>query len=316
MPLPNEKKKERKDVTMRKLCFILTVLLLTAPSFGGVVISCAQVSDTNEVTVSYTATDDANRPRAFGLDIQLDNSSMTIDGIVSGTENEDYWVYPGTIVITSGSITDLGTPIAPSDDPGALGGIDTSGMTVEMGSLYNDPCDPEHNSAPALTGILFRFAIDGYGDCNVVISGNSARGNVVLEDTEPAGDVTYNSCLVSIPPPECYFGQADYSEWSIVGKPTCWCFPRQCYGDADGLSEGKGSYWVYTADLTTMLAAWSKVAPSRGGTLTSADACADIDHAFEGKGSYQVYTADLTILLANWGTNSTPNDCVPGNMSP
>ena len=61
-----------------------------------------------------------------------------------------------------------------------------------------------------------------------------------------------------------------------------------------------------------MLAAWSKTAAQ----LTGDDACADIDRLPEGKGSYRVYAADLTILLANWGTNSTPADCIPGNMSP
>jgi len=308
--LPNEKKKERKDVTMRKLCFVLMVLLFTAPSFAGVAINCAQVGDTNVVEVSYVASDDANRPRAFGLDITLD-SGMLIGDIVSGTESEDYWVYPGTIVIESGSITDAGTPMAPGDDPGALGGSGTSGMTIEMGSLYNDPCDPEHNTPPALTGVLFRFSIKGSGTCTVTIAGNSARGNVVLEDTEPAGDVTYGTCPFEFVS-ECYSGMADYSMWDAVGKPTCWCFPRQCRGDADGLFEGKGSFWVYGADLSVLLAGWSKTA----GALAGSEACADFDHAFEGKGSFQIYGADLTILLANWGTNAVAGDCTPGNVDP
>jgi hypothetical protein len=120
------------------------------------------------------------------------------------------------------------------------------------------------------------------------------------------------SFMLFTDPDECYAGQPDYSEWVTVGKPTCWCYPRQCYGDADGHSEGKGSYWVFTADLNTMLTAWSKTA----GALTGNDACADFDHLPEGKGSYRVFTADLNILLANWGTNATPADCPPGNMSP
>jgi hypothetical protein len=294
---------------MRKLCFVLTALLLTTPAFAGVVISCAQVTDTNQVQVSYTASDDANIPRAFGLNITLVGvDGLTIDDIVSGSESEDYWVYPGTIVISGGAVTNQGTPRAPIGAAGECSG-EGECMTIEMGSLY-DELDPEHQDKPGLTGPLFKFSIDGSGDCNVVISGNSARGNVVLEDTEQADDVTYGTCLVSIIGGDCYTGQADYAEFEAVGKPTCWCFKRQCYGDADDLSEGKGSYWVFTADLDLMLAAWSKTA----GTLTGNEACSDVDHLSEGKGSYRVFTGDLDILLANWGTNDVPDDCAPGNM--
>jgi len=232
---------------MRKLCFVLTALLLTAPSFAGVDVSCVQVGDPEDgtVQVSYTASDDANRPRAFGLDITLDNG-MLIGDIVSGSESSDYWVYPGTIEITSGSITNPGTPMAPGVDPGALGGPDTSGMTVEMGSLYNDPCDPEHDTAPALTGVLFQFTVYNAPNCTVTISGNSARGNVVLEDTEQATDVTYGTCPVVMEAADCFqvgnviggdtITQAMRDIWLTLtpAQQAVWCVSCFSYGDTNG----------------------------------------------------------------------------------
>jgi hypothetical protein len=228
---------------MKKSFLCLFLIFYPTAAVAGIIITCERVGNTAEgiIQVSYVASDDANLPRAFGLDIIVDDGNIT--EIVPGTESEDYWVYPGTITITSGVITDLGTPMAPSSDTGACGGSGDSCMTVEMGSLYDDPCDPEHNTPPALSGILFRFTIDnwyGFSDCNVIISSNSARGGVVLENGEQASTNLPTTCIWQ--PPLCYDGMADYDQWTLVGKPTCWCYPRQCYGDTDGLPEGKGSY--------------------------------------------------------------------------
>jgi hypothetical protein len=98
---------------MKKAFLFLFLIIYSATAGAGVVISCAQIPDTNQVQVSYTASDDANRPRAFALDIQLD-SGMLIGDIVSGSESEDYWVFPGTIVISDGKVENQGAPMAPS----------------------------------------------------------------------------------------------------------------------------------------------------------------------------------------------------------
>jgi hypothetical protein len=304
---------------MRKLCFLLTALLLTGPAFAGVTISCAQITDTNQVEVSYVASDDANLPRAFGLDIQLDNG-MLIGDIVSGSESEDYWVYPGTIVITDGSVSDAGTPMAPSDDPGACGGSGESCMTVEMGSLYNDPCDPVHQDPPALSGVLFRFIVYGEANCIATISGNSARGNVVLEDTEPAGDVTYGTCAIFL---DCYTGP-DAAEWVTVGRPDSWCNPRQCHGDADGLLhtvKGLADHWVGAPDLTALAAGWRQEysgSPDTDGpdpdalpdTWIAADFAHDLN-TVKGYPDHRVGSPDLTIMANYWRAPNPPNTTEP-----
>jgi hypothetical protein len=41
---------------------------------------------------------------------------------------------------------------------------------------------------------------------------------------------------------------AEYPLWVALGKPDCWCYPRQCHGDADGVQTGP--FWVSLVDLT------------------------------------------------------------------
>jgi hypothetical protein len=172
---------------MRKLCFVLTALLLTAPAFAAMTITCAQVGVTDEVAISYAMDGgDANLPRGFGLDISVD-SGATIDDI--SYTDPCFWIYPGTIVIVDGNITNPGSPVAPDADPGAQGQLGTSAITVEMGSLYH-PDDANHATAPASSGVLLTIVVSA--DCNVVVAGNSARGNVVLENTDEAS-VNYGS---------------------------------------------------------------------------------------------------------------------------
>jgi hypothetical protein len=69
----------------------------------------------------------------FGLNITLTNGA-TFHTVVS--TNPSFTIYPGTICIDiSGNVIDFGTPIAPSIDPDTLGGLGTSGVTIEMGYI-------------------------------------------------------------------------------------------------------------------------------------------------------------------------------------
>ncbi|MHC4751260.1 MAG: LamG domain-containing protein, partial [Planctomycetota bacterium] len=101
----------------------------------------------------------------------------------------------------------------------------------------------------------------------------------------------------------------------ILGKPMCWCVnvnPRQCYGDADGKSQGKKKYWVSTNDLDILIAAWNKpLAEIEGKTADGVPLiCADFDHETQGKKKYRVSTNDLDILVSNWNIANKPDpDC-------
>jgi len=78
----------------------------------------------------------------------------------------------------------------------------------------------------------------------------------------------------------------DYQEWVIVGKPACWCYLKQCYGDTNGASFfGKP---VTLSDLNLFKAAFNQSELPEGGI------CADLDHSsFFGK---RVTLGDLNIF--------------------
>lgn len=95
----------------------------------------------------------------------------------------------------------------------------------------------------------------------------------------------------------------DYTTWIDVGKPGCWCYPRQCHGDADGLAYGKKNYWVSIPDLTILKSAWNKPIED----LVGDGICADFDHRPYGESGYRVTAPDLAILKSNWNIPNGPD---------
>jgi hypothetical protein len=162
---------------MKKIVLALVVLMLASPAWAAITITATQVSDTNEVTITYANTEhgngDANEIRAFALDITVD-MGKTITSISNLDPN--YWVYPGTNGIdindTTGEVDSTGTPIAdPCQAPGDTeSGLGTSGITIEMGSLYVGA-----PNAPDGSGTLLNLVVNTATDCNVSIIGNAAR---------------------------------------------------------------------------------------------------------------------------------------------
>ncbi|MDH4203739.1 MAG: GEVED domain-containing protein, partial [Phycisphaerae bacterium] len=63
---------------------------------------------------------------------------------------------------------------------------------------------------------------------------------------------TNNDCFPSTKP--------DYSEWVLVGKPTSWCTPTQCHGDANGTTEviSKVVRQVGYQDINILVAGFNK----------------------------------------------------------
>ena len=104
-----------------------------------------------------------------------------------------------------------------------------------------------------------------------------------------------------------------YDQWTLLGRPECWCYPRQCLGDADGLPYGKNNYYVSIPDLVIMKKAWNK----RAFYMVGNEACADFDHLPYGKSGYRVSIPDLIILKENWSIPNGPAPtCLPGNRNP
>ncbi|UCG58406.1 MAG: tandem-95 repeat protein [Phycisphaerales bacterium] len=112
--------------------------------------------------------------------------------------------------------------------------------------------------------------------------------------------------------PDCH---ADYLEWVAVGKPACWCYQRQCHGDADGVSGGStksGVYYVGPADLNVVVSSWLLKEPPHGAGISSVPngICADFAHDAGGStksGLYRVGPTDLNILITNWLKKEPPH---------
>jgi hypothetical protein len=100
--------------------------------------------------------------------------------------------------------------------------------------------------------------------------------------------------------------RADYLEYIACGSdPTCWLWPYQCDGDADGKPQGMPPpYRVFTYDLAMVADNWKR-------KIDTADPCADLDHKAQGVRRYRVFTNDLFVLISKWkGRDKTlPGDC-------
>ncbi len=302
---------------MKQIIIALAVVMLAVPAWANVAITVKPLGD-GKAAIEYAGTE---RVRAFALDITVDVG--TIEGISGfedkvGDDNNAYGIFPANfsryinVDPITGEVSDWKvasyTPVADAGDPGALGGLGTEGITIEMGSLYD-------TKAPPLEGRL--CVITCSGPCKVTVTTNATRGNVVLENASEATVDLTGATDIAI---EGVGGSTDYTgpqpdQWAEVGRPECWIArinPRQCHGDADGMSQGKQSFWVSTKDLDILIAAWNKTFPEISGKTVDAVPliCADFDHLSQGKNKFRVSTNDLDILIANWQLSDKPAaDC-------
>ncbi len=299
---------------MKKTIVALSVVMLTAPAWAGVAITVTDLGD-GKAGIDYSGTE---LVRAFALDITVDTGTIdAISGFVVGDDNNGYGIFPANfsrnIVVdpVTGDVSDWAvadyTPVADAGDPGALGGLGTNGITIEMGSLYD-------TKAPPLSGRL--CVITCSERCNVTVTTNATRGNVVLEDaSEAVVDLTgATEILIDGAGAGSYTGPQP-EQWNAVGQPECWMSiinPRQCHGDADGTSQGKNKFWVSTNDLDVLIASWNKTFAELDGQMVGGVPliCGDFDHIAQGKQQFRVSTNDLDILIANWQAADAPApDC-------
>ena len=201
---------------MRSLTVILAVLAMCDMAFGEVSITC--VTDQNEVVVSYDVSNEPNLVRIFTLDVTVDNNAKIVKAPLESF-SPNYSVYPGSIQVdpVTGAIIDDGSPVANKSQyaqgsqayDGTLPGIDTGGMTVEMGSLYVDAQD-----APQASGELFRFFVDK--SCNVSIAANTVRKGVVLENIAQITTLNSPGCTVTMACATC-MGDLNGDGWLSPG---------------------------------------------------------------------------------------------------
>lgn len=265
---------------MKKVALVLAVLLFAAPAWAGVTVSAVQVGDTNEVEIRYEMDlGDANLPRAFALDITVDGQNTVISAPYD--IHSEFYVYPGSIQISGGQVSNYGTPVAASD---------SNSMTIEMGSLYasNDPC---HTTPPPDNGVVLKFTVDSDdASVEVCIAGDAPRGNVVMEDP----DITYNT--PSYVTYEC--GTVNIDD----GVCPCWGDLTDAYGTPPGdlTTVGFGDLNYLIGELYAN--SWADIALADRPDL----ACADLTDAYgtpPGDGVF-VGFGDLNYLIGLLYANS------------
>jgi hypothetical protein len=316
---------------MRTKILALAVVLLAAPAWATVTITVTKITAT-KVAINYDASlGETELVRAFALDVTAtDGTIVDVNNYAIGDDNAGYGIFPGnfsrhiTVNPTTGEVDDWGvagyTPVADAGDPGALGGIGTSGVTIEMGSLYD-------TNDPATTGVLCTVTVTA-GTKKVCVTGNAIRGNIVMEDASER-TIPVAACLII--DVDCFPSTApyaiQYADWVTFLKPKCWCSAAaistppedisdtgvanytagdfQCDGDANTDRESPVFKWrVSASDLTLVIANWKK-------NISAANPCADIKHDSESPVfKWRVSASDLTRLISNWKKNRTQ---LPGN---
>ncbi len=79
-----------------------------------------------------------------------------------------------------------------------------------------------------------------------------------------------------------------YDDWVYWGRPDCWCYRKNCNGDADGLLNGP--FRVANPDLLLLLSAINKIDTQ----IPAGGICADFDHIKNGP--FRVANPDLQLL--------------------
>jgi len=308
---------------MKKLSLVLAALLFTTPALAAVRIIVEPSGKT--ATIKYAT--DGEKVRAFALDITVDKGVIQgISGFIRGESTKakpGYGIFPGSFArhitvnpdtgeVAKWDVNDY-TPVADPCDPGALGGLGTNGITIEMGALYY-PTDDSSPNAPLNQGTLFKLTLSEAAKLTVKL--NEVRGGIVLTNPDVPAVVNLTGAAgISIASSNALTSsQPDYAEWVAVGKPTCWTYPRQCHGDADGLKEGNektGFYYVGPSDLNLLVAAWQVKEPPFGPGITSIQngICADFAHDQGGSastGTYRVGPTDLNRLVEYWLVKEAP----------
>jgi glucuronoarabinoxylan endo-1,4-beta-xylanase len=97
----------------------------------------------------------------------------------------------------------------------------------------------------------------------------------------------------------------EYADWVTWGKPDCWCFKRQCRGDADGRKLGAFGFWVSMADLNLLKTCINK--PDTVLQNIPGGICADFDHT--ATSGYRVSDADLNIFRTYFNKRQTSVPC-------
>ncbi|MHC4153574.1 MAG: DUF7901 domain-containing protein [Planctomycetota bacterium] len=105
--------------------------------------------------------------------------------------------------------------------------------------------------------------------------------------TGQADDGEVEDHMVEIEQIDCLSISApEYVDWVSLGRPDCWCYPRQCRGDIDGIQTGP--FHVAIPDLALFKPCFNQM------VIPPGCECADLDHLQTGP--FRVAIPDLAIF--------------------
>jgi len=180
---------QERKTAMKKTVFVLALLAVGAYASAAVRI----IVENQDGMAAIRYETDGERVRAFGLDVAISEGTFTgISDFARGEStaaNPGYGIFPArfsqfitvdpeTGEVGAWDVNDY-NPLADPCDPGSLGGLGTSGVTIEMGALYYPPADDSPN-APPTSGLLCRLSLSQAG--SVSVTENRVRGGIVLTD--------------------------------------------------------------------------------------------------------------------------------------
>jgi hypothetical protein len=335
---------------MKKVMLILAVVMMAAPAMATITYT-AHDDGGGKLRIAYTTDDpEFDKPRGTALEVTLGDGA-TVDPALQPVPPDvdpafncfiDYaWDLekeggsdPGGYVVGAGS------PLAKPDTAGSLTGP-VSKFVISMGVL-DEGGDQNPGPVSSTNLITLNITQGTEGTCSVSIIGDTTRGpgSGVVGSTIPSN--LYDEGTQTPTPVEVEMGFCDscfdncetsglpltlanrasltkYDWWNYHGKPDCWCYPRQCYGDADGKVQGAagpGFRWVYTNDLNIFSVAYGVKEPTKGdgidtisGPLGDPGICSDFAHDVQGAagpGFRFVYTNDLNIFSVYYGVKEPP----------
>jgi len=317
---------------MRRILLIVAMLLIAAPVKAEVKITASPVpigvvgnDRCSTVEVNYVCTT-GEAIRAFALDVTVDNNFI-IQGIrnfktgESVAGNLGYGIFPGSFnryidAANPNWVDPNYTPVCPNTYADATGtGVSTNKIIVELGSLY------VAGNAPPASGKLFWIDVippkpgTAYSG-NVSLAANTTRGGVV-DINGNSVDPNLTNCTMAYNN-DCFpcwypWHQMHRLHWLPWGKPSCWCYFRQCHGDADGKKQGSstlGYYYVGSNDVTIVRASYLvKESPKGPGVKGEPNICADFARDKGGSaalGYYRVGSTDIALMSAAYLVKESP----------
>ncbi len=177
--------------------------------------------------------------------------------------------------------------VANPDEAGVLTALPATVFSISLGALDNTG----GQGGVTASGTLCKIQLSNFAgsSASVCVEADALRGGIVGDNL---GTVSTDDCadIAGSMPPECVAATAPfYADWVAWGKPDCWCYQKNCRGDADGINSGP--FRVANPDLVIFLSAFNKM----DAAIPAGGICADFDH--KKSGPFRVANPDLTTLL-------------------